>query len=673
GNFTGILDNSDLFGRDVDNIGDLDGDGITDMVVGAVLDDDGGFDRGAVWILFLNSNGTVKLSQKISDTQGNFTGILDDSDLFGRSVASLGDLDGDGIRDIVVNAARDDDGGTDRGAIWILFLNSNGTVKSQQKISGTQGNFSGILDNSDYFGYEVTSLGDLNGDGINDIAVGTTGDDDGGTDRGAVWILYLNTNGTVKSYLKISSTQGNFSGVLDNSDHFGISAASLGDLNGDGRTDIAIGARLDDDGGTDRGAVWILFLEDTCAPPTPCNISASFTVNDTLICDSTTLFFINTSINTTEYEWQLNAVFYDTSANVSITFDTAGVYTVTLIAQDSLCPDTFSKTITVLPNLIANAWADTTICLYDSVQLYASPGTSHVWIPSKGLNDTLIPNPIAKPDTTTTYNVIISSTGCEADTAFVTVSVNPLPIVYAYPDTTINPGASVQLNGGGGVSYLWSPGAGLSDSTKQNPVATPPQTTTWWVTVTDSNGCQNMASVTIIVTGCIPPIADFSFTDTNLTVIFFDSSLNAESLFWNFGNSLFDILQNPTHIYATTGTYKVCLSVFNSCGFDSTCKAVTITVEKLLFIPSAFSPNGDKVNDQFKVIGKGIKSIYLAVYNRWGEKVYEANDVYEALFVGWNGKHRRKEQGMAVFVYYAKVEFVDGTNDTRKGDVTLIR
>ncbi|MBW8060771.1 MAG: hypothetical protein FVQ78_10770, partial [Solirubrobacterales bacterium] len=401
GSFSGILNNSDNFGASVGYLGDLDGDSVTDIAVGAFRDNDGGFDRGAVWILFLNSNGTVKLSQKISDTQGNFTGILDDSDLFGRSVASLGDLDGDGIRDIVVNAARDDDGGTDRGAIWILFLNSNGTVKSQQKISGTQGNFSGILDNSDYFGYEVTSLGDLNGDGINDIAVGTTGDDDGGTDRGAVWILYLNTNGTVKSYLKISSTQGNFSGVLDNSDHFGISAASLGDLNGDGRTDIAIGARLDDDGGTDRGAVWILFLEDTCAPPTPCNISASFTVNDTLICDSTTLFFINTSINTTEYEWQLNAVFYDTSANVSITFDTAGVYTVTLIAQDSLCPDTFSKTITVLPNLIANAWADTTICLYDSVQLYASPGTSHVWIPSKGLNDTLIPNPIAKPDTTT--------------------------------------------------------------------------------------------------------------------------------------------------------------------------------------------------------------------------------------------------------------------------------
>ena len=76
------------------------------LAVAAKRDDDGGLDRGAVWILFLYADGTVKSHQKISDTQGNFTGTLDDSDLFGESVASLGDLDGDGVGDLAVGEAR---------------------------------------------------------------------------------------------------------------------------------------------------------------------------------------------------------------------------------------------------------------------------------------------------------------------------------------------------------------------------------------------------------------------------------------------------------------------------------------------------------------------------------------------------------------------------------------
>ncbi len=66
--------------------------------------------------------GTVLSHQKISDTEGGFTGILDNNDTFGRSVASLGDLDGDGVSDLAVGAFWDDDGGTDRGAVWVLFL-----------------------------------------------------------------------------------------------------------------------------------------------------------------------------------------------------------------------------------------------------------------------------------------------------------------------------------------------------------------------------------------------------------------------------------------------------------------------------------------------------------------------------------------------------------------------
>ncbi len=264
GGFTGILDDIDRFGRGLAALGDLDGDGVGDLAVGVARDDDGGSDRGAVWILFLNTDGTVKSHQKISDTEGGFTGILDDSDRFGNSVASLGDLDGDGVGDLAVGARHDDDGGTppnaERGAVWILFLNTDGTVKSHQKISATEGGFTGILDDFDDFGNSVASLGDLDGDAVGDLAVGAHTDGDGGPSRGAVWILFLKTNGTVKSLQKISDTAGDFTGILDDGDVFGESVAALGDFDGDGVGDLAVGADQDNDGGSNRGAVWILLL-----------------------------------------------------------------------------------------------------------------------------------------------------------------------------------------------------------------------------------------------------------------------------------------------------------------------------------------------------------------------------------------------------------------------------
>ena len=199
GGFGGVLDTSDQFGICVGALGDLDGDGNEDLAVGARLDDDGGTDQGAVWILFLDADGTVASQQKISATAGGFGGALDPGDNFGSSVAAVGDLDNDGLVDLAVGARLDDDGGADQGAVWILFLNANGTVASQQKISQTAGGFVGNLDPSDQFGFSVTGLGDLNNNGIEDLAVGAPGDDDGASDQGAVWVLFLNASGTVAS------------------------------------------------------------------------------------------------------------------------------------------------------------------------------------------------------------------------------------------------------------------------------------------------------------------------------------------------------------------------------------------------------------------------------------------------------------------------------------------
>jgi hypothetical protein len=286
GDFNGALDDGDIFGSSLTALGDLDGDGVSDVAVGASGDDDGGSSRGAVWVLFLKEDDTVKDYQKISEFQGNFNGTLDDLDQFGSSLTALGDLDGDGVTDLAVGAENDEGGGESRGAVWVLFLKEDGTVKSHQKISDTQGNFNGILDDSDFFGSSVTALGDLDGDGVPDMAVGASWDDDSGENRGAVWVLVLKEDGTVKNYQKISDTQGNFNGTLDDSDFFGSSVTALGDLDGDGVPDMAVGATYDDDGGQNRGAAWVLFLNDVMPPLPPSSInypssssSGSYTVS----------------------------------------------------------------------------------------------------------------------------------------------------------------------------------------------------------------------------------------------------------------------------------------------------------------------------------------------------------------------------------------------------------
>ncbi len=261
GNFSGDLDDEDWFGHPLTNLGDVSGDGVVDIGVAAARDDDGGTDRGAIWILHLAVNGTVKSQQKISDTAGGFTGELSDGDFFGSGLGSFGDLDGDGVVDLAIGAAFDDDGGFDRGAVWIVFRNPDGSVKSHQKISDTQGGFDGVLDNEDHFGVSLNSMGT----GCNRqqvLTVGATTDDDGGFDRGAVWLLSLNTNGTVDGHAKISSTAEGFTGNLSNEDLFGLGVAPLGDFDGDGIQDLVVGARMDDDGGENHGAVYMLFLDE---------------------------------------------------------------------------------------------------------------------------------------------------------------------------------------------------------------------------------------------------------------------------------------------------------------------------------------------------------------------------------------------------------------------------
>ena len=131
-------------------------------------------------------------------------------------------------------------------------MNSDGTVKSLKKIAH-ETNGGPTISDGERLGSAVSSLGDLDGDGVTDLAVGADGDGTGGSDRGAVHVLLLNPDGTAKSSQKIAH-QTNGGPTLADRDRFGSAVASLGDLNGDGVTDLAVGAYFDDTGGSDRGA-----------------------------------------------------------------------------------------------------------------------------------------------------------------------------------------------------------------------------------------------------------------------------------------------------------------------------------------------------------------------------------------------------------------------------------
>ena len=254
-NLVSLFGTNPGFGSSLAAMGDLDGDGVPDLAVGAHRDDTGGLHRGAVHVLFLKSDGTVKSSTKIASGM-NGGPVLAAHDRFGASVTSMGDLNGDRVTDLVVGAFADDTGGTDRGAVHVLFMNPNGTVQSSVKIASGL-NSGPTLADGDFFGFSVTSIGDWDADGVTDLAVGALKDDTGGTNRGAVHLLMMNANGTVKSHSKLASGI-NGSPTLDNDDLFGSSVAWY-DLEGYGN--LVVGARRDDTGGTDRGAVYVLHFK----------------------------------------------------------------------------------------------------------------------------------------------------------------------------------------------------------------------------------------------------------------------------------------------------------------------------------------------------------------------------------------------------------------------------
>ena len=250
------LADEDGFGSSVANMGDLDGNGFADLAVGAAGDHDGGFAKGAVYLLFLQENWTVKNTVRISDSTSRLI-HLSNADNFGISVANVGDLNGDGKTDLAVGAIGDDQEEGGEGAVYILFLEGDGSLISVYLISSSTVNPL-HLDFGDRFGRAIANIGDINNDGIAELAVGAEGTD--GL-KGSVFLLFFNENIIIDQVTEINGLSEN-GPSLSIFDLFGHAVEPVNDLDGDGIVDLAIGAQADDDGGKSTGAMYLIFLQE---------------------------------------------------------------------------------------------------------------------------------------------------------------------------------------------------------------------------------------------------------------------------------------------------------------------------------------------------------------------------------------------------------------------------
>ena len=279
-----LYPNSENLGMQVTAVGDVDGDGVVDLAAttrghratqlpgDTVLYE---WHLGAVWILFMNSDRTVRDATKLFDNEGGM-GDLDEGDTFGESLAALGDVNGDGIPDLAAGAYGDDDAGSNRGALYILFLDRDGTVKQYTKIREGAAGFDDPTVDVEQFGRRVACLGDPDGDGLTDLAVaGWPPIDATNSGAGLIYILHLDHQGLVQGYDRIDY-DGSDLGAGDQPPvtTFGRDVVNIGDLNGDGMPELAVGLDQAVPLLPDQ-AVWIYFLAPDFSVSTIARINAA--------------------------------------------------------------------------------------------------------------------------------------------------------------------------------------------------------------------------------------------------------------------------------------------------------------------------------------------------------------------------------------------------------------
>ncbi|HOY31141.1 MAG TPA: gliding motility-associated C-terminal domain-containing protein [Bacteroidales bacterium] len=346
---------------------------------------------------------------------------------------------------------------------------------------------------------------------------------------------------------------------------------------------------------------------------------------------------------------------------------------------------TSGLTITVTPN-------NPFICEGSNVLLTAGGAFNYSWQPDSGLSANSGANVLASPGSTTIYTVNGSNPdGCSGSTT-VAVGIYSVPVLSVVPLPA--EGCSPLF-----VSFSYLPAGSVIDtntlswnfgdlsSPDNTSAATNPGhlyhnrgTYTVYLTAHTSDGC--LVTATDTVSALLKPVADFyanpvmAYSD-NTKIDFYDLSFGANSWYWNFNDPAsfsenYSSLQNPVHMFTDTGKYRVQLIAYSNhfCS-DTVEKPVMIIPQTVIFVPNAFTPDKDGLNEIFKPVITGIdKTNYkFYIFDRWGKEQFFTKDLEE----GWDGLSNGKKSELGVYVYIILYRNLNGKEFKLKGIVTLVR
>lgn len=396
------------------------------------------------------------------------------------------------------------------------------------------------------------------------------------------------------------------------------------------------------------------------------------TINDTLICDVDTLQL--TTSGTGNFKWSPNYMISSTTvASPLVSPDVPTWYRVTL--TDAVgCESKDSVFVDVKDHVTLNLGGDTTICQTDGFLInISSDGLYYQWTPATYLNFDNIKQPFARPLNTITYHVVSSIGKCKSEDD-ITVKVVPYPVANAGPDRDICSGFSTQLNATGGSSYAWSPSTFLNNSLIANPVSVRPSANIRYiVTVRDNLGCPKPVKDTVWVIVHPPVIADAGPRDTSVVLgepVFLHAT-GADNYVWSPSTWLNNPnIANPVALPQDDIEYVVTATTNDGCVGTDRIRIHLYKVDPDMYVPTAFTPNGDGNNDVLRPIMLGMKGLnYFRVYNRWGVMMYSTTEIGQ----GWDGRYNGKGQDPATFVWMAEGVTYKGEIKKKKGYAVLIR